>query len=419
MELGYEDVEITTQQHPPIDSVQTRNTHPKRRRSEVLLSPTNIDVTHLGENRFSLLAGLEIENAEDCPKQRREDKAPRATIKNAKKTFCPPIFLFDVNIKRLVDQLEAKTPKITFKIKNVNKKKSKLYLSDATVHSEMMALLREKNIHSYSYTPKELKQSSFILRGLYHGTDVDEVRSAMEKTVPNVVSKVTRFTTPYSVKNSYDTGLFLVTLNQGNSLSDISHIKYLLSQTILWEKPKKNDKEVQCHRCQRWGHIAKNCNSEFQCVKCDKKHPQGECQRTNSESSAPHCVNCGVSGHPANWRGCPAYRNYLASRRERIKKTSEEKLVAKNNVNKICQSFRSPGKSFASLFQVNATQAQTQKPSIIEEFLKLANVFLVPEELSLEQQITNFLKNFKNMSKIEAKAEFLRLLKNVNTKYGP
>ena len=222
----------------------------------------------------------------------------------------------------------------------------------------------------------------------------------MEKTVPNVVSKVTRFTTPYSVKNSYDTGLFLVTLNQGNSLSDISHIKYLLSQTILWEKPKKNDKEVQCHRCQRWGHIAKNCNSEFQCVKCDKKHPQGECQRTNSESSAPHCVNCGVSGHPANWRGCPAYRNYLASRRERIKKTSEEKLVAKNNVNKICQSFRSPGKSFASLFQVNATQAQTQKPSIIEEFLKLANVFLVPEELSLEQQITNLLKNFKNMSKI-------------------
>ena len=117
-------------------------------------------------------SGLEIENAEDCPKQRREDKAPRATIKNAKKTFCPPIFLFDVNIKRLVDQLEAKTPKITFKIKNVNKKKSKLYLSDATVHSEMMALLREKNIHSYSYTPKELKQSSFILRGLYHDTEV-------------------------------------------------------------------------------------------------------------------------------------------------------------------------------------------------------------------------------------------------------
>ena len=63
--------------------------------------------------------------------------------------FCPPIFLYDVNIKGLSEQLEAKTPKIHFKIKNVNKHKSKLYISDVSVHAEMMSILREKNIKSY------------------------------------------------------------------------------------------------------------------------------------------------------------------------------------------------------------------------------------------------------------------------------
>lgn len=82
MELDYVEDEDTSSQHPSI--IQTHNTHPKRKRSEVL-SPANIDVTRLGENRFSLLAGLEIENAGDSPKQRREVKTAKAPIKNVSK----------------------------------------------------------------------------------------------------------------------------------------------------------------------------------------------------------------------------------------------------------------------------------------------------------------------------------------------
>lgn len=81
-----------------------------------------------------------------------------------------------------------------------------------------------------------------------------------------------------------------------------------------------------------------------------------------------------------------------------------------------------PGLTFASLFQPeqNQNSVPIKKDSpIIEEFLKLANFFLEPEELTLEQEINIFLKKYKTMQKTEAKGEFLRLLKKINNNYGP
>ncbi|XP_037817258.1 uncharacterized protein LOC119607440 [Lucilia sericata] len=159
--------------------------------------------------------------------------------------------------------------------------------TDATVHTEMMAVLKEKRINSYSFTPRELKQISLVLRGQYHGTDIEELKSHLDGITPDVISKVTKFTTPYSMKNNCDTGLFLVTLHPGKNLSDISHVKFVLSQAVVWERPKKKDREIQCRRCQHWGHMAKNCNSDYKCVKCDQHHLPGECNRNKNDNSNP------------------------------------------------------------------------------------------------------------------------------------
>lgn len=37
-----------------------------------------------------------------------------------------------------------------------------------------------------------------------------------------------------------------------------------------------------------------------------------------------------------------------------------------------------------------------------------------PEELTIEQEIENFLNNFRKMWRIDAKSEFLRLYKKIN-----
>lgn len=415
------------------DEVEKQKT--KRRRNGS--TPSIVDVGSIagtatfdsnGENRFTLLADLEIESNKTNTGTHKRTKNCNDAQNDHKdesystgKKYCPPIFLYNVNIQHLVRQLEAKTPKILFKIKNVNKNKSKLYLTDATVHTEMMTLLREKKINSYSFTPRELKQISLVLRGLYHGTDIDEIKSTLDEMVPNVISKVNKFTTSYSTKSNLDTGLFLVTLLPGKRLNDIAHIKFVLSQSVIWEKPKKKYKEIQCRRCQHWGHIAKNCNSAYKCVKCDQNHLPGECTRNGIEDSNPTCVNCGEEGHPANWRGCSYYKDYINQKRKRMGEAQELKSSTAKNVNKhITQSLQT-GKSFASLFYNPSIAMETQpkRSSIVEAFMKLADFFLETEELTLEQELNIFLNEYKNKPKIEAKVEFLRLLKKVQSNHGP
>ena len=119
----------------------------------------------------------------------------------------------------------ARSPKIVFKIKNVNRSKSKLYLADNAVHAEMMTLLREKKVNSYSFTPKDLRQMSLIMRGLYCASEVDEIKSTLDRLVPNVVAKVSKFSTPHSLKYKIDTGLFIIYHLPGKGLGDVSHIK--------------------------------------------------------------------------------------------------------------------------------------------------------------------------------------------------
>ena len=56
---------------------------------------------------------------------------------------------------------------------------------------------------------------------------------------------------------------------------------------------------------------------------------------------------------------------------------------------------------------------------MVEEFLKLAILFKEPEQLTLEQDIEKFLREYQRMQTNTAKSEFLRLLKKVNASYGP
>lgn len=240
----------------------------------------------------------------------------------------------------------------------------------------------------------------------------------MDEIVPNTETNVTI----YKTQRNSNTGLFLVSLFPGKGLSIISGIRGLQCQIVSWEKPRRKDSEIQCRRCQRWRHIAKNCNSKYKCVKCDKTHEPGECQRTKKDSSDPHCTNCGEVGHPANWRGCPAYKKHVAARQQRVAKAIEEKSLARNNVTRaVGLSAITPGHTFSNLFNSRPAQntVQQQRPPVIDQFLKLASLFLEPEELTLEQEINIFLFDYSNMPKTEAKIEFLRLLNKVRVNYGP
>ena len=95
-----------------------------------------------------------------------------------KANYLNPIFLYNVNINHPCEQFDTKTLKMTFKVKTVNRYKSKLYLSNENVHTEMMSLLKEKIINSYSFTSKKLKQ---------FGTEAKEIISALDSFIDMVM----------------------------------------------------------------------------------------------------------------------------------------------------------------------------------------------------------------------------------------
>lgn len=78
-----------------------------------------------------------------------------------------------------------------------------------------------------------------VIRVFYEGIDTDEVKKALDIIVPDVVSKVCKFPTPYSVTRNIETALVMATFLPGKPLKAISDIKYVLSHCITWEKANK------------------------------------------------------------------------------------------------------------------------------------------------------------------------------------
>ncbi|XP_046997949.1 uncharacterized protein LOC124613297 [Schistocerca americana] len=70
----------------------------------------------------------------------------------------------------------------------------------------------------------------------------------------------------------------------------------------------KPRRDVQCFRCQRFGHVAKYCRrNQVACMKCAEPHDTRDC--TKPRDVAPKCANCRRK-HVASFRGCSYIANW-------------------------------------------------------------------------------------------------------------
>ena len=101
---------------------------------------------------------------------------------------------------------------------------------------------------------------------------------------------------------------------------------------------------TQCYKCQKTGHIAKNCKSITVCSFCSKK---GHRKSDNvCRTRSPRCANC-EGPHPSTYRGCIAFK------REKLAKT----LQAKKNKTIYEARKIASRKQFPSLIQRNRQQS--------------------------------------------------------------
>jgi hypothetical protein len=105
-------------------------------------------------------------------------------------------------------------------------------------------------------------------------------------------------------------------------------------------------------------------------VKCLFGHGPAECPFKDKEQKAK-CTNCG-GDHPANYRGCIFYKEFIVRRKQGIREEREKRAI----VNESVVNYIKPNQSFAGLFRENNETCDIPSNSNISDFLNLSqNLF--------------------------------------------
>jgi len=85
-------------------------------------------------------------------------------------------------------------------------------------------------------------------------------------------------------------------------------------------QPLKNKREpLRCLKCQRWGHMAKNCTEEKDtCGTCGGEH----CHTSCNSYRTLYCVNCRSPSHSSTDKECPEYKSQLKALNARTPENS-------------------------------------------------------------------------------------------------
>lgn len=225
----------------------------------------------------------------------------------------------------------------------------------------MKKILEEEKREYFTFTPKEEKVKSLILKGLDTDDDPEEILRCLKNSENENIEfiSVKRFKTKHSIKNNYETALFIVQCTYNTKLSEIYKIRVVENRIIKWEKIIKNNIISQCTKCQRFGHTASNCKLQYRCVKCGQNHETSQCEipKMISENEKEivesrkklKCVLCKQEGHPASYKGCPRYKTI----KERLKKRQEENQKKREMKTAMYNNFTNPSMSFSAILGKN------------------------------------------------------------------
>lgn len=190
----------------------------------------------------------------------------------------------------------------------------------------------------------------------------------------------------------------LVQLSSDSPTSDLLKVKSLAYQWIRWERLRK-PLLYQCRRCQRIGHSGKNCHLEFRCVKCAEPHGPGKCPiETTSGKEALKCSNCGQTGHPTSYRGCPYMKLAIGTKRNQ-QRTS--KATVQQKIDRIApiQANRTFAQATRTHTAARTTPPWRATPTTREQFPALPrqnNDIINEVNQSAPEQQPNWLKDLKN-----------------------
>lgn len=175
----------------------------------------------------------------------------------------------------------------------------------------------------------------------------------------------------------------------------LDHVRYNV------EEYKKPIRLLQCFKCQKFGHVAKQCRlAKTICQKCGRDdHNVDDNNKLICNMQTRSCINCGQSGHSAAYPLCPKKKELI----QQIK----ERQTNRANTQQSLQAPTNQQSSYASIVQnvnnkvhqVTRQLEQKQETSLNQVNDKLNQI------ISNQQTIINELK--KRVDTLESKIEQL------------
>lgn len=242
--------------------------NPSKRRQQSQAKRTTIPTD---DNRFNTLndnMDLEEERSD------LEDETQTASaIKKPKKP--PPIFTANTNMNTVIKLIcNLEITKKDFTIREKAEGEHVIYTNEKSHYDKIVAGMKTMNIQFFTYTPKDMKPKSFLIKGIRGDFSVDDIKTELKDLkIPNVeIIDVFEYNFDRINKDKHH---HLVQIANTSSVADLFKVRTLVYQRIRWEHLRKPSL-FQCRRCQRIGHASKNCSLQFRCVKCAQSHEPGK-----------------------------------------------------------------------------------------------------------------------------------------------
>lgn len=291
------------------------------------------------------------------------------------RTKLPPVIAYNVNPKTLKQSLSSSLGHTNFTFKMINANSTQILLNDKVSFNKTKEILSSQKSNFYlPFTPTDEKSKIILLKKVPHYYDLDDVTEALQTTFPTIsFTKISKFIPPARyVKSSpqkyKNVNIWQIQVAPNTDISPIKSTTLLrcIQQTVKFELYNSHD-IPQCKRCQRYGHVARNCNMKPRCVRCGNDHDIGSCQlpkmavdpATNQqlENTIPTCCNCGQKGHPANFR-CSKYKEFV----QRVNEKKAQQVALQASKKKSFQNFVKTGVSFADMAKNQPTQKTSPIP---------------------------------------------------------
>jgi len=351
----------------------------KKRANPLSTSPDSNPVTntkkYASQNRFAIFSDP-VDETEKMEQDSDLNEPLSAQVKPP-----PPIFIRTVkDYKAFCDSIKEITKGEPFSCKSsING--IKLSTSSADSYRTVIKFLQSNKADFHTFQLKEDRAFRVVIRNLHHSTPISEIKNELialghtPRNITNVLQRTTKQPLP----------LFFIDLEPNINNRDVFNIDHLFYSKIKIEEPRANHQPIQCLRCQGFGHTKAYCNHAPKCVRCGDPHTSDVCLKPASLPAK--CALCS-GDHPANYRGCPAYKKIQASHNSKkpysaqVNCTHTDTNVTPTNVNTSSNMNSLPKKTYANATK-NYPSNQPYPPNVTSNTHNLAH------------QMASFLNSFQ------------------------